>query len=568
MNRVRSITALRWIYRYTKKQLWWVALLAVFTGGISFGFILLALCSRRILDIVTGDSDGSFAAAVLAIFGVIAMQGFFNVLYCNVGVRAYNKIDIRMKQGLFNRILDKKQTQLNKFHSGEILNRFTNDIQVIVDAIISIIPSAISMGVRLIAGMAVLISINYKFTFVVCGVGIVVALAARVYSRHFKYLHKLQQTEAGKVRSYIQECVENMVVIKSFSNNRIVCDNLFKRQQNYFKIALKRNTVSNIANTGVYVMFTGGYYAALIWGALQIKGGVLTFGTLTAFLQIIDQIKAPMRDMSGLIPQFYSMTASAERVMELEALEDEQGAELDKTADELYGDMGSLELENVSFGYKDELVLKNAYMSVKKNSVAAIAGPSGIGKSTMMKLFLALIEQQSGEVYFKTRSGKIYADKNTRCLFAYVPQGNMVLSGTLRENIAFCRPDATDEEIQAAAENALIWDVIRSLPDGLDTAVGERGLGLSEGQIQRIAIARAFLTNAPILLLDEATSALDENTERTLLENIQKMKNKTCIFISHKEGTIQRCDTIYYMNNKKFENISFEELTEKWRSND
>ncbi|MBQ9519258.1 MAG: ABC transporter ATP-binding protein, partial [Firmicutes bacterium] len=491
MNRARSITALKWIYKYTKKQLWWVALLAVFTGGISFGFILLALCSRRILDIVTGDSNGSFTAAVLAIFGVIALQGLFNVLYCNIGVRAYNKIDIRMKQGVFNCLLDKKQPQINTFHSGEILNRFTNDIRVITEAIITIIPSAISMGVRLIAGMIVLISINYKFTFVVCGVGLAVALAARIYSKHFKYLHKLQQTEAGKVRSYIQECVENMVVIKSFSNNKLVCDNLFKRQLEYFKVALKRNTVSNIASTGMYVMFTGGYYAALIWGALQIKGGVLTFGTLTAFLQIIDQIKAPMKDMSGLIPQFYSMTASAERVMELEALEDEQGAELDKTAEELYDEIESLELENVSFGYKDELILKNANMSVKRNSVAAIAGPSGIGKSTMMKLFLALIEQQSGEVYFKTKSGKVYADKNTRRLFAYVPQGNMVLSGTLRENIAFCRPDAADEEIQKAAENALIWDVIQSLPDGLETTVGERGLGLSEGQIQRIAIARA-----------------------------------------------------------------------------
>ncbi len=567
MNKTKSVTALKWIYKYTRGQLWWVALLAVFTGCISFGFILLALCSRRILDIVTGDSNGSFAAAVMSIFAVIAMQGLFNVLYSNVGVRAYNRIDMRMKQGLFNCILDKKQTQLNNFHSGEILNRFTNDIQVIVDAIISIVPSAISMGVRLIAGMAVLISINYKFTFIVCGVGVAVALAARIYSRHFKYLHKLQQSAAGRVRSYIQECVENMVVIKSFSNNSIVCGNLDKRQREYFKIALKRNTVSNIANTGVYVMFTGGYYAALIWGALQIKGGVLTFGTLTAFLQIIDQIKAPMRDMSGLIPQFYSMTASAERVMELEALDDEQGEPLEKSPEELYSDIEELVLENVRFGYKDELILKNADMTVKKNSVTAIAGPSGIGKSTMMKLFLALIEQESGEVYFKTKNGRIKADKNTRCLFAYVPQGNMVLSGTLRENIAFCRPDADDEEIMRAAENALIRKVIENLPNGLDTVVGERGLGLSEGQIQRIAIARAFLTDAPILLLDEATSALDENTERALLENIQKMQDKTCVFISHKEGTVQRCDTIYYMNNRKFENISFEELTKKWRNN-
>ena len=564
MKRKNSSSAIKWIYKYTKKQLWWVVLLAAFTGLISGGFILLALCSRRILDIVTGDSAGSFFRAVMAVFGVIILQGALNVLYANVGVRAYNRIDIRMKQGLFDRLLDKKWTKLNKFHSGEILNRFTNDIKVITDALISIIPNAIAMGVRLVGGLAVLIYIDPKLTFAVCGVGALVALAARLYSRHFKYLHKLQQSEAGKVRSYIQECMENMVVIKSFSNNAVVCDNLLKRQWEYFKVALKRNTVSNIANTGIYIMFTGGYYAALIWGALRIKGGIMTFGTLTAFLQIIDQIKAPMKDMSGLIPQFYSMIASAERVMELEELEDETGVERPETTKELYGAVDALVLENVSFAYKDDKILKNASLRIPKGSIAAIVGPSGIGKSTMMKLFLSLIEQQSGEVYFETKKGKIPADKGTRRMFAYVPQGNMVLSGTLRENIAFCRPDATEDEIKRAAENALIWDVIESMPDGLETAVGERGLGLSEGQIQRIAIARAFLTDAPILLLDEATSALDEATERALLDNIKNMKDKTCIFISHKEGTIQRCDKIFYMRDKRFEDISFEQLTENW----
>ncbi len=567
MDKTKSSAALKWIYRYTRSQLWWVVLLSVFTGLISGGFILLALCSRRILDLVTGDAKGSFALAVIAVFAVIIMQGVFNVLYANVGVRAYNRIDMRIKQGLFNCLLNKKWPQLNKFHSGEILNRFTNDIQVITNALISIIPNAISMGVRLVAGLAVLISINYKFTLIVCAVGVVVALAARVYSAHFKYLHKQQQSEAGKVRSYIQECMENMVVIKSFSNNKVVCDNLLSRQWDYFKIALKRNAVSNIANTGMYIMFTGGYYAALIWGALQIKGGILTFGTLTAFLQIIDQIKAPMKDMSGLIPQFYSMIASAERVMELELLDDETGIEREQDADTIYNDIESLVLEDVTFAYDNENILKNASAVIEKGSVAAIAGPSGIGKSTMMKLFLSLIEQQSGEVYFKTKSGKIPADKYTRRLFAYVPQGNMVLSGTLRENIAFCRPDASDEEIKKAAENALIWDFIENQPNGLETSVGERGLGLSEGQVQRIAIARAFLTDAPILLLDEATSALDENTERALLDNIKNMKQKTCIFISHKEGTIQRCDKILYMNDRKFKELSFDELMKNWGRN-
>ena len=564
MKKAKSSAAVKWIYGYTKKQLWWVVLLAFITGAISLGYILLALCSKRVLDIVTGDAQGSFLLACLAIFAVIAAQGSLNILYSNIIIRAYNKIDMRMKQGLFDSLLNKKQMQISEYHSGEILNRFTNDITLVGEAVVSIIPSAIALGTRIIAGLAVLIAIDWRFTLIVCGAGAFVAFAARIYSRHFKYLHKLLQAEDGKVRSFIQECMENMVVIKSFSNNAVMCRNLNDRQMNRFKIALKRNTVSNIANTAVYVVFTAGYYAALIWGALQIKNGILSFGTLTAFLQIIDQIRSPMKDMSGLIPQFYSMVASAERVMELEELDDETGADRSETAEELYDMTEEIVIDNVTFSYKSDKILQNADMRVKKGSVTAIAGPSGIGKSTMMKLFLSLIEPQDGKVYLNTKKGRIELDKGTRKLFAYVPQGNMVLSGTLRENISFCRPDATDEDIQKAAENAVIWDFISSLEKGLDTYVGERGLGLSEGQIQRIAIARAFLTDAPVLMLDEATSALDENTERTLLANIKDMKNKTCIFISHKEGTIQRCDSIYYMNDKKFRSVDFDELTEIW----
>lgn len=563
-----STAALKWIYGYTKKQLWQVVLLSFITGAISLGYILLALCSRRVLDIVTGDAPGNLLLAAAAIFAVILVQGGLNVLYSVIILRAYNNIDIRMKQGLFERLLVKKQTDLNAYHSGEILNRFTNDMSVIVTAIVSLIPEAISLGTRLVAGLAVLVAIDWRFTLAVLAVGAVVAAAARLYSRHFKYLHKQQQEESGHVRSYVQECLENMPIIKSFSNDSVVCGGLLARQKKYFKVALKRNAVANIASTAVYIMFTGGYYAALVWGALQIKGGVLTFGTLTAFLQIIDQIKAPMKDMSGLIPQYYSMVASAERVMELEDLPEESGRPRKETPAQLYADLEALVLENVSFAYKDDTVLENACLTIEKGCTAAIAGPSGIGKSTMMKLFLNLIEQQSGEVFFKTKGGKIAADRGTRGLFAYVPQGNMLLSGTLRENIAFCRPDASDDDIMAAAENAMISELIKELPDGLETQVGERGLGLSEGQIQRIAIARAFLTDAPILLLDEATSALDESTERALLENIRGMGGKTCIFISHKEGTIRMCGKVYQMKDKRFEQVSFDELAQSWGRTD
>ncbi len=563
--KTRSINALKWIYKYTGRQLWWVAFLSVVTGAISLGFIWLALVSRQVIDIATGAMEGNIWFAVFKIVMIIVLQGVLNIFYCNILIRAVGKIDMKMKQGLFNSLLNKKWPSINEYHSGELLNRFTSDVDIIIDGIVSIVPSGIALGTRLIAGLAVLFTIEPKLTLIVVIFGIFIGIASKIYSKHFKYLHKALQSANGVVRSFIQECIENIVVIKSFANNKIVSERLMDKQKKALKLMYKRQTVSNIADTGVYILFTGGFYAALVWGAFRISTGSLTYGMLTAFLQIIEQIKAPMRNMSGLVPAFYSMIASSERLIELENMETEQRSLETPDAYRLYEDMESLDFENITFSYKDETVLENASTIINKGDIAAVAGPSGIGKSTMMKLMLALIEPQQGEVYIKLKDGrKIPVDSSCRCLYAYVPQGNMVLSGTIRENISFCRPDASDKDIIKASKLAMIWDFIETLPEGLDTVIGERGLGLSEGQIQRLAIARAFLCDAPILLLDEATSALDEGTEKGLLENIRSLEGKTCIFISHKHRTIEMCDRIIVFNNKKLEDCGYEELSESW----
>jgi ABC-type multidrug transport system fused ATPase/permease subunit len=307
-------------------------------------------------------------------------------------------------------------------------------------------------------------------------------------------------------------------------------------------------------------VFTASYYAALVWGALQISLVAISFGTLTAFLQIIDQIKAPMKNISGLIPQFYSMIASAERIMELESLECETIEPHPETAEEIYAAMRDITIENLTFAYKNENVLEGARMVVNKGEIVAVAGPSGIGKSTIMKLILGLIEPDEGEIYINTSDGRLKVDSGMRKLFAYVPQGNMILSGTIRENIAFCNSEASSDAVMRAAKAAMIWDFISSLPNGMETVIGERGLGLSEGQIQRIALARALLSDAPVLLLDEATSALDEATEKGLLENLKKMNDRTCIFISHKQRTIKNCDKIFYIKNKKLLECTIEDI--------
>lgn len=561
----KSKGVLKWLYGYTKGQLWWVAFLSVITGVISLGYIWLALASKKILDIATGDVQGSMMLSIIEIISVILLQSFLNILYCNIVIRAVGKISIRIKQGLFCKLIGKKWTSVNVFHSGEILNRFTSDVDIVVNGVVSIVPNAIALGTRLVAGMVVLFMIDWQFTLLVVALGAVVFLASKVYSKHFKYLHKDNQNARGVVNAYIQECVENLIVIKSFANIDVVASKLMDKQTNYLKLMYKKQRISNVANTAVYILFTGSYYAALVWGALSIGMGALTFGTLTAFLQILDQIRSPMKDISGLVPAFYSSVASGERLMELEELEDENYIEYSESAKSLYDKFVSLDFENVSFSYKDEIVIQNSDMKINKGDIIAVAGPSGIGKSTIMKLILGLIEPDEGEIFFNTTDGRIPLDAGLRKLFAYVPQGNMLLSGTIKENISFCKPNASDDEIINSARIARIWDFIDGLPDGMNTMVGERGLGLSEGQVQRIAVARALLSDAPILLFDEATSALDDKTERELMENLQLMNNKTCIFVSHKHRTIKMCNRIISFNNKKLKECSFEQLLESWK---
>lgn len=558
--KTRSINALKWIYKYTGRQLWWVVFLSVITGAISLGFILLALVSSEILDIATGARDGNLIFSIFKIILIIILQGALNVIYCNILIRAMGKIDIKIKQGIFNSLLNKKWTKINEYHSGELLNRFTSDVDIIIEGIVNIVPSGIALSTRLIAGLAVLFKIEPKLAVIVILLGIFVSFAAKIYSKHFKYLHKELQNANGFVRSFIQECIENIVVIKSYANNGIVSSRLREKQLKALKLMYKKQTVSNIADTGVYILFTGGYYAALVWGAFRISAGTITFGTLTAFLQIIEQIKAPMRNISGLVPAFYSMIASAERLIELENIENEELSDLEISPSEIYENISSLNFENVTFAYKKENIIENASAQINKGETVAVAGPSGIGKSTMMKLILALIEPQEGKVFFKLKDGtSLKADASLRKLFAYVPQGNMILSGTIRENISFCNPNASDGEIENAAKLAMIYDFIKTLPDKFETVIGERGLGLSEGQIQRIALARAFLSDAPILLLDESTSALDEANEKGLIENIRSLKTKTCIIISHRQKTIKMCDRIIEFKNKKFTEICYNE---------
>lgn len=549
MKKENNKATLKWIYARTKRFLPAVAVTSLISAFTAVSYVLLALITKRVLDIATKDAAGSLAAAGTALFAVIAVQVILSACQSLLNAYVNGRLTLSLRSYLFTLICRKRYSQISRYHSGDILNRLTSDVDVVVSSSVSIIPSVVSTVAKITAGIGAMIFMNPIIAAVILVLGITVPAIGRGINKKYKYMHKECQRTEGKTRSFMQECFENIVVIKSFASEKPFVKRLTVFMEDNFRLKIKRTGISVLASICLYTFFTAGYYAVLLWGAGGLAAGTLTYGTLMAFLQLISQLRAPLQNVSGILPQYYSALASAERLIELEKTEDEKPPLEKESADRLKDNFESLEINGLCFGYGREAVIENCSFKIEKNKITAVTGESGSGKSTLFKLILGLYSPTAGSI---TVNGKIPVDASVRGLFAYVPQGNMVLSGTVKDNITLCNPDVDEERLINAAKAAEIYDYISSLPDGFDTVLSERGAGLSEGQIQRISIARALLTEAPVLLLDEATSALDETTETRVLENIKAMSAKTVVFITHRNTSLKVCDRIIRVENKKF----------------
>jgi len=541
-----------WIYKRTKKYLPLVGIISVLAAVDSVSFVGLAMVSKNIIDVATKHIEGSILTQGIYIFLLIALQIASLVARSLLTTYTQSKTIISIRQYLFSLVCKRKYSEITEYHSGDLLNRFTSDAEVVVNGFTHIIPSIVSMISKIVGGLYALIVLDPKLALLILVFGVSVPALGRIINKKYKKLHKeVQQTE-GKTRAFMQECFENIVVVKTFTSETPFLNRLNNYMKENFILKMKRAKISVITHLGLYSFFTLGYYAVLVWGAGQIAGGAITYGTLMAFLQLVSQLRAPLQNVSGIMPQYYSALASAERLIETEeGINDLPPAEKDRLA-ELSSNFESIEINNITFAYKEETILEKCKFTAQKGKITAITGESGSGKSTIFKIILGLYDPQGGDI---TINNSIKLDTSLRGLFAYVPQGNMILSGTIRENITLCDPDISEEKLIKAAKAADIYDLICSLPDGFDTVVSERGGGLSEGQIQRISIARALLTDAPVLLLDEATSALDEATETTVLKNIRELSGKTILFVTHRNTSLKVCDKIIHVENKDFKVI-------------
>ncbi len=543
-----NVKTLKWVIKASKRYIPGVILQTIVSVLTAASSIYLALVSKDVIDIATKNQEGSLKTTGIILFALVIFQIIGSIAHSYLSAFLRTKTKMNFRNRLFKVISRRKYSGISNYHSGDFVTRLSADVETVDAAFESIVPHIASMFTKIVGGIWAIIVLEPKIAILILVFGLFIPAFGRVISKRFKKVYKACQESEGNIRSFMQECFENLVVVKVFSGEKSFSKKLDSHMKHNYNLVMKRTTLHIISHTILQAIFTLGYYVVLLWGATSISGGAITYGTLTAFLQLFNQLRSPLQGVSGIMPQYYSMLASAERLMEIENGDYDLSANKEKT-DELKSNFHSIEFSGVDFAYKDEIILKNCTFDAEKGKITAITGESGSGKSTVLKLLLGLYEAQSGKI---TINKDIPIDTSIRGIFTYVPQGNLVLSGTIRENITLCDDTISEDKINKACEAACIYDIIKDLPEGLDTVLTERGGGLSEGQIQRVSIARALLTDAPVILLDEATSALDEQTETQLLQNIKAMSDKTILFVTHRNTSLKACDKIIHVENKVF----------------
>ncbi len=525
----------------------------VLFSALSVGF---AFAVKLIIDGATSiDKElgkHNILIGAILICSIVLLQFVFRILINGLTEHIRGRLEMTFRSHIFGETLKKKYEKINEWHSGEIMNRLTADVAVVCDGITGIVPTLAASLARLLLAVAALIYLDYIFAIAITIAGILVFVIITLLKNKLKILHKGVQETDGRARSFMQECTENSLAVKSFSVSDKISDKADDLNEKSFKVKMKRKNYSVIGHATYNFIFSAGYLFALIYGGIKIFDGQMLYGTLSAILQLVNNVQVPFASLSNVLPKYYSMTASAERLMEIEEIENEpiDQEKIDKVEDIRKG-FTSLELDSISFKYEKDLVLENASLKINKGDFAVITGASGIGKSTIIKLLLGIYPLMEGRAVFNYSGKEVDIDANTRRMFSFVPQGNLLFSGTIRDNVTFIRDQVTDEELGFALSIAEAKEFIDSLPQGVDTVIKEKGQGLSEGQIQRIAIARAVLTKPEILLLDEATSALDEQTEIKLLNNLKTLKDTTVILISHKKAALNVCDKIFTLKDKQ-----------------
>lgn len=532
---------MRWLWKVWRGN----RLQTILNASMGMATVVVSLAQvwavKRAIDVASGSVEGSIYWAVALMGGLVLIDFAINIssvwIRNVLGVKAQN----RMQQYMLDRILRSEWNGRERRHSGDVINRLESDVSNVVTFITETLPNTLSVVLLFFGAFAYLFTLDRLLAVITVALLPLFVVLSKVYVRRMRHLTRQVRNSDSQVQSVLQETIQHRVLIKTLESDDAMVGKLESTQSQLRRNVIQRTRFSLLSNFILNFGFSLTYLIAFLWAAVRMSMHTLSFGGMTAYLQLVNRIQSPARNLSRIVPAFVSVFTAAERLMELEE------PPLEEQGDPIVVEAPcGVKLDDVSYGYNDGdgRVIDHLSFDFRPGTCTAILGETGAGKTTLIRLILALLRPQEGEIslYHADGDGQQLSPR-MRCNFVYVPQGNTLMSGTIRDNLLMGSPTATDDEMYDALHQACA-DFVSQLPDGLDARCSESGAGLSEGQAQRIAIARALLRNRPVMLFDEATSALDIETERRLLANVLGSRQHTIIFITHRPAVVEYCDEV------------------------
>ena len=552
----------KWIFSYSVRYKWAIVFYTLL-GILSTSFGLVSsVAGKYLIDIITGYQTSKLAILLVIMVGSTVFSLLFSSLISRISAKLSIKINNDIQADIFDKIVDAEWMAINRYSNGDVLNRFNSDIGTVSNNAISWLPTIAIAIYNFAATFFVLLHYDWVMAVIaLASAPFLLFMSQFMIQRQREYSKKAREM-SSKMMTFEVETFYNFDTIKSFGIASHYSKKLRWWQEKFKIVNLDYNLFSIKTNIVLSILGAGVQFAAFGYCLFRLWTHDITYGTMTLFLQQRSSLSSAFDSVVSIIPSFLNSSVSAHRIRELVELPKETHIEASHKLDALADDGFQICMEHVNFSYiEDQKIIKNSNFVAAPGEIVALVGPSGEGKTTMIRLILGLIRPQEGEAVIASSDGQtVPLNAETRHLFAYVPQGNTILAGTIAENLRIVKENASDEELIGALKLACAWEFVEKMPQTINTPLGERGRGLSEGQAQRIAIARAILRDAPILLLDEATSALDVTTERRVLKNIITQKpNKTCIVTTHRPSVLNLCKRVYRVVDTKVTELSEEE---------